>query len=95
MGKKPTIKQLEERINLATSQLNFTMRMLDSVGIAFSEYVKFSGNEEDFKKHLENSKKLHKLNQEEKDARKKGNLEKIDDVSTKKVRKEKNAATQS
>ena len=95
MAKKPTIKELNERVNLVTSQLNFTMRMLDSVGIAFSEYVKFSGNEDDFKKHLENSKKLHKLNQEEEDARKKGHLEKTDDVSAKKVRKEKDAATQS
>ena len=95
MGKKPTIKQLDERLNIVTSQTNFTMRMLDSVGVAFSEFIKFLGKEDDFKKHLEKSKNLHKLNKEEADAREKGHLEKTDDVSAKKVRKEKDAAIQS
>tara|TARA_R100001594_G_scaffold150009_2_gene209610 strand:- start:501 stop:788 length:288 start_codon:yes stop_codon:yes gene_type:complete len=95
MGKKPTIKQLEERLNLVTSQLNFTMRMLDSVGVAFSQFVKFLNKDEEFKKYLEKSKNLHKLSKEEEDARKKGHLEKTDDVPTEEVRKEKNAETQS
>ena len=95
MGKKPTIRELEERITLITSQLNFTMRMLDSVGLAFSQFIEFMEKKDDFKKYLENSKKLHKLTEKEKNAREKGHMEKIDDVSTKEVRKEKDAATQS
>ena len=95
MAKKPTIRQLEERLNIVTSQLNFAMRMLDSVGVALSEFVKFMDKEEDFKKYLEKQKNLHKLTKEEQNARKEGHLEKNDDVSTKEIRKEKDAATQS
>jgi len=95
MAKKPTIKELNDRLILVTNQLNFCTRMLESIGISFSEYVKFSGHEEDFKKHLEKSKNLTKLTQEERDAREKGHLDKNDGTSTEKVRKEKDAATQS
>ena len=95
MAKKPTIKQLEERLNVITSQLNFTMRMLDSVGVAFSTFIKFMEKEDDFKKYLEKQQNLHKLSKEEENARKEGRLEKTDDVSTKEVRKEKDEAKQS
>ena len=64
MAKKPTIKELNERVNLVTSQLNFTMRMLDSVGIAFSKYLKFKNEDEDFKKYLENTTKVDKLKED-------------------------------
>ena len=93
MAKKPTIKQLEERVNLITSQLNFTMRMLDSVGVAFSQFVKFLGKEEDFKKYLEKSKNLHKLSEEEKNAREKGHLETDNDVPAKEIRKKDDVKT--
>lgn len=89
MSKKPTIRQLEERINLITSQLNFASRMLESVGIAFSQFVKFLGKEEDFKKYLEKSKNLHKLTKEQENARKKGHMETNNDVPAKKVREKK------
>ena len=92
MAKKPTIKELNDRLILVTNQLNFCTRMLESIGISFSEYVKFSGHEEDFKKHLEKSKNLTKLTQEERDAREKGHLDKNDGASTEEVRKEKDAA---
>ena len=88
MAKKPTIKQLEERLNIATSQLNFTMRMLDSVGVAFSQFVKFSNKEEEFKKYLEKSKNLHKLSEEENEARKFGHNKQDNDLPAKEVRKE-------
>jgi len=87
MAKKPTIRQLEERLNLITSQLNFTSRMLESVGVAFSNFVKFLDREEEFKNYLEKQKNLHKLTKEEQDARKKGHMEANNDVSAKKVRK--------
>ena len=94
MAKKPTIKQLEERLNLVTSQLNFVMRMLDSIGIAFSNFVRFKGEEEEFKKYLENNKNLHKLSKEENEDRKKGHNKESDNVSTKEVRKESNGKQQ-
>ena len=87
MAKKPTIRQLEERLNLITSQLNFTSRMLESVGVAFSNFVRFLDREEEFKNYLEKQKNLHKLTKEEQDARKKGHMEANNDVSAKKVRK--------
>ena len=90
MAKKPTIREVSDRVNLITNQLNFCSRMLESIGVAFSEYIKFSGDEGDFKKHLENNQNLHKLSKEEKNAREKGHMEENNDVPTKKVRKKKN-----
>ena len=92
MAKKPTIKELNETQKILTSQLNFTMRMLDSVGVALSSYIKYKGDESDFKNYLEKQKNLHKLSEEEQNARKEGHLDKNDEASTKKVRKEKDAA---
>ena len=63
--------------------------MMDSVGIAFSSYVKFKEDEADFKNYLENSKKLHKLTNEEENDRKKGLNKETGDVPTKEVRKAK------
>ena len=87
MAKKPTIRQIEERLNLVTSQLNFSTRMLESVGVAFSNFVRFLDKEEEFKKYLENNKNLHKLTKEENENRKKGHLDQNNAVSDKKVRK--------
>mgnify|MGYP003658557536 CR=1 FL=1 len=91
MAKKPTIKELHETQKILTSQLNFTMRMLDSIGVALSSFIKYKGDDEDFKKYLEKQKNLHKLSKEEQNARETGHMEKTDDVSAKKVRKEKDA----
>ncbi len=88
MAKKPTIMELHERMNSITQHVNFTSRMLDSIGVALSNYIKYKGDEEDFKKYLENNKNLHKLTQEENERREKGNMEQIDGVSAEKVRKE-------
>ena len=87
MAKKPTIRQLEERLNLITSQLNFTSRMLESIGVAFSSFIKFLDREEEFKNYLEKQKNLHKLTKEEEDARKKGHMEENNDVPAEKIRK--------
>ena len=95
MAKKPTIRELEKRTNLLSSQLNFNSRMLESIGVAFSEFIRFLDREAEFKKYLETNKNLHKLSKEEENARKEGRLEKTDDVSTKEVRKEKDEAKQS
>ena len=61
MAKKATNKELTERLNLVTSQLNFCTRMLESVGVAFSTYIKFNDHEEDFKNYLEKNKKKRGL----------------------------------
>ena len=87
MAKKPTIREIEERLNLVTSQLNFSTRMLESIGVAFSNFVRFLDKEEEFKKYLENNKNLHKLTKEENEDRKKGHLDQNNAVSDKKVRK--------
>ena len=87
MAKKPTIRQIEERLNLVTSQLNFSTRMLESVGVAFSNFVRFLDKEEEFKKYLENNKNLHKLTKEENENRKKGHLDQNNAVSDEKIRK--------
>ena len=90
MAKKPTIKQLDERINLITSQLNFTTRMLESIGVAFSSYVKFVGKEDEFKKYLENNKNLHKLSKEENETRKRGDNKEVNAIPAEEIRKEGN-----
>ena len=90
MAKKPTINELKESINAMTRHINFMSRMLDSIGIAFSNYVRFRGDEEEFKKYLENNKNLHKLTKEEDEGRKKGHMAKNNDVPAKEVRKESN-----
>ena len=91
MAKKPTIKEMHERINLITSQLNFTSRMLESIGIAFSNFVTFKGDDEEFKKYLENNKNLHKLSKEANENRKKGNMAKDNVISVEKVREKTDA----
>ena len=88
MGKKPTIRELEERMNLMTSQINFTSRMLESIGVAFSSFVRFIGKEDEFKKYLENNKNLHKLSKEENEARNRGNNKENNAIPAKEVRKE-------
>ena len=88
MAKKATNKELTERLNLVTSQLNFCTRMLESVGVAFSTYIKFNDHEEDFKNYLEKNKNLHKLSKEEMDARKSGDIGEAKDVPSKKIQQE-------
>ena len=44
--KKPTIMQIQEQLNMAVTQINFLSRMLDSVGVAFSNYVRFNDDED-------------------------------------------------
>ena len=93
MAKKPTMMEMKEHVDMLTRQVNFQSRMLDSIGIAFSSYVKYKGDEEDFKKYLENNKNLHKLTKEEENGRKKGHIEEVGNVSTKEVRKENDGTT--
>jgi len=90
MAKKPTARQLEERIDSAITQLNFTSRMLESIGIAFSNYVQFKGEEEEFKNYLENNKNLHKLTKEEDEERVRGSYKEDNEVPTPEIRKESN-----
>jgi len=89
MAKKPTIMEMKERVDMNTRQINFISRMMDSVGIAFSNYIKYKGDEDEFKKYLDNSEKLHKLTKEEENDRKKGLNKETSDVSAKDIRKEK------
>ena len=90
MAKKPTMREMEERVSMITRQMNFNSRMMESLGIAFSEFVKFSGKEEDFKNHLENNKNLHKLTKDENESREKGNIVSDNDVSAEEIRKKSN-----
>ena len=87
MAKNQTIRELEKRTNLLSSQLNFNSRMLESIGVAFSEFIRFLDREAEFKKYLETNKNLHKLSKEENESRKDGKMEEVNAVSTKKVRK--------
>ena len=89
MAKKPTMMETKQRIDDLTKHVNWISRMLESLGIAFSNYVQFNGNEEEFKNYLENNKNLHKLTEEELNERNTGNNSKDDAISTEKVRKEK------
>jgi len=94
MAKKPTMMEMKEHVDMLTRQVNFQSRMMDSIGVAFSNYVRFKGDEEEFKKYLENNKNLHKLTKEEDETRKKGHMATNNDVPTEKVRKESDGKTQ-
>ena len=86
--KKPTMMEMKEQVDMIIRQLNFLSRMTDSIGVAFSNYIKFKGDEEDFKKYLENNKNLHKLTKEEANDREKGHIKEVGTLSTEEVRKE-------
>ena len=63
MSKKSlTIKELAERINVIAYNNNVNKTALDNIGIAFSQYLKYIGHEEKFKKYLESLKNVDKLN---------------------------------
>ena len=59
--KKITIKEAEERLNILAYNTNTLKAALDSIGIAFTNYIRFKGDEADFKKHLENMQNVNKL----------------------------------
>lgn len=90
MAKKPTMMEMKEHVDMLTRQVNFQSRMMDSIGIAFSSYVKYKGDEEDFKNYLEKSKNLHKLTKKEEDERKNGDNKEVGNVPTEEVRKKSN-----
>ena len=52
MAKKPTIMETKKRIDDLTRHVNWLTRMSESLGIAFTNYIKFKVNEEDFKNYL-------------------------------------------
>ena len=85
--KKPTNKEMIAEIGNITRHVNFVSRMLDSIGVALSNYIKFKGDEEDFKNYLENKENLHKLTKEEENERKNGHSQKNNEVPDKKIRK--------
>ena len=59
--KKLTMKEAEERINILAYNLNTMRAAVDSIGIAFTNYIRFKGDEADFKKHLESMQNVNKL----------------------------------
>ena len=89
MAKKPTMMETKKRIDDVVTHINWLSRMSESLGIAFTNYIKFNGDEDEFKNYLENNKNLHKLTEEELNERNTGNNSKDDAISTEKVRKEK------
>ena len=90
MAKKPTIMETKKRIDDLTRHVNWLTRMSESLGIAFTNYIKFQGNDEDFKNYLENNQNLHKLTEEEINARNEGSYSKNNETSAKEIRKESN-----
>jgi hypothetical protein len=60
-NKKPTIRELAERINVLSYNLNHFTKMLDSLGRGVQAYINFKGDEDEFKKYIENIQKKAKL----------------------------------
>ena len=68
--KKLTMREVEERINILAYNLNTMKAAVDSIGIAFTNYLRFKGDESDFRKHLESMQNVDKLKESvEKDAK--------------------------
>ena len=90
MAKKPTMMETKKRLDDLTRHVNWLTRMSESLGIAFTNYIKFKGDEEDFKNYLENNQNLHKLTEEEINARNEGSYSENNEASAKEIRKESN-----
>ena len=59
--KKLTMKEAEERINILAYNLNTIKAALDSIGIGFTNYIRYKNDEAGFRKHLESMKNVDKL----------------------------------
>ena len=59
--KKEVEKTIEEKMNILAYNLNMVKAGLDNIGIAFTQYLKYAGVEDEFKKYLENLKNVDKL----------------------------------
>ena len=59
--KKLTIKEAEERINILAQNLDTIKAAVDSIGIAFTNYIRYKNDEAGFRKHLESMKNVDKL----------------------------------
>ena len=55
------IKELEEKINTIAYNINYLNSLMHSLGQGFTKYILWKGDEPEFKKHLENTKKDDKL----------------------------------
>ena len=82
--------ETKKRLDDLTRHVNWLTRMSESLGIAFTNYIKFKGDEEDFKNYLENNQNLHKLTEEEINARNEGSYSENNEASAKEIRKESN-----
>ena len=49
-----TLNTAKERINILAHNMNKLKSVIDSIGIAFANYLKFKGEEDDFRNFLEN-----------------------------------------
>ena len=65
-----TLKIAEERSNILAHNINTLKVTLDSIGLAFAKYLRYKGEENDFKIFLENQDKNDKLKESaKKDAK--------------------------
>ena len=55
------IKELEEKINTLAHNINYLNSLLHSLGQGFTKYILWKGDEPEFKKYIENTKKDNKL----------------------------------
>lgn len=60
--KKPTIKEIEAKVETLTRIHNQVTSMLDNVGNAFKFYVEFKGDTEDFQQYY--SKKVEEIREQ-------------------------------
>tara|TARA_R100000458_G_C8221157_1_gene205468 strand:- start:736 stop:954 length:219 start_codon:yes stop_codon:yes gene_type:complete len=67
---KFTLKVSKERTNILAHNMNALKSMIDNIGVAFANYLRFKGEEDDFKKYLENQNNVDKLKESEKNDKK-------------------------
>ena len=58
---KPTIKELDAKINMLSLNLNTLFKNVDSLAWALTQLTNFMGNHDEFKNYLENLQKVDKL----------------------------------
>ena len=56
--KKPTIKEIEAKVEMLTRVNNTVVEMVDNLGTIFKNYIDFKGDTQDFADYTEEQRKI-------------------------------------
>ena len=56
--KKPTIKEIEAKVEMLTRVNNTVCEMVDNLGNIFKEYIEFKGDTQDYAEYVDEQRKI-------------------------------------